>query len=214
MAFLEIEFPRTIGYKAVGGPGFSTLVNQGLSGAEQRNQNWQYSRGEWRISLMTPNAFQGNRYGFIQLLINFFDNVAGRAYGFRFYDHLDHIAKAQPLIGVPGGVQLGITRTIGSRSYVQLISKPITGAVQDYTGAFLQNTVFQAGTGTPVTVDPTTGLVTGLGAGSLVDFEFDYPVRFDVDKLPLTAEPSAVGAGNPVITMNSVPIIEVAPPNF
>jgi uncharacterized protein (TIGR02217 family) len=217
MAFFEVEFPRTISYKAIGGPGFSTVVNQGFSGQEQRNRNWANSRGKWKISLLTPppSQFPGTRQQFVDLLNAFFDVVGGKADGFRLYDHKDHTGLAQPLITVTGGVQLAISRVIGGRTYVQPISKPITAAVNDYQGNALANTVFLHGTSTPVTVDPTTGLVTGQSAGTLVDFQFHYPVRFDTDELPLQVEESAIknGAG-PIVNLTSIPLIEVLAPNF
>lgn len=227
--FLEIEFPRVISFKTAGGPGYSTTVNQGLSAQEDRNANWQYSRGEWKIGLITPASMGSvastpasgslGAQGFVNALLAFFHNCKGRAYSFRFYDGLDNKAVAQPLVAVTGGVQLAITRSVGSENYVQLISKPITSSPTttpvNYLGHALPNTVFLTGTKTPVAVDPTTGLVTdGTPAGVLVDFQFDYPVRFDVDKLPLTPEPSPVGAGRPIISIGSIPLVEVAPPNF
>lgn len=238
MAFLEVEFPRVVAFKSAGGPGFSTTVNTGLSGQESRNQNWAYSRGKWKIGAITPQQLDRTRQKFVDALIAFFNNCAGKANSFRFFDHADNRAVAQPLVAVTGGVQLAVTRQVGSASYVQLISKPIAASAStgfgdggfgdtgfgdgsttvqpvDYLGHALPNTVFKTGTQTPVIVDPTTGLVLdGTAAGTLVDFQFDYPVRFDVDQLELTVEPSAVNGRGPVVSLNSVPLIEVLPPNF
>ena len=214
MSFFECELPRTFSFLSTGGPTWSTTINAGLSGSEGRNRNWANQRGEWEISLKTPKGFDGNRQSFVDLLRAFFDVVGGRADGFRLWDPLDNTALSQPLVTVTGGVQLAITRTLGSRSYVQLISKPIAPGAIDFQGHALPNTVFLAGTNTPVTVDYTTGLVSGPGAGTHVDFQFHYPVRFDVDKLKFEAQPSAVGAGRPIIQWGSVPLIEVVPPNF
>jgi hypothetical protein len=233
VAFFEVEFPRTISYKATGGPGFSTVVNQGFSGQEQRNRNWANARGKWTVSLLTPpvSQFPGTAIGsvsvdtyppteqqrrqqFVELLYAFFMNVGGKADAFRLFDAKSNKAILQPLVTVPGGVQLAIQRNIGGRSYVQLISKPITAAVNDYKGNALPNTVFLAGTTTPVTVDATTGLVTGQAAGTLVDFQFHYPVRFDTDELPMQIEESFVRGSGPIINLTSIGLIEVLPPNF
>lgn len=216
MAFFEVEFPRWISYKSVGGHGFSTTVNQGFSGQEQRNKNWANKRGKWTINMTTPppSQFPGTRQQFIDLLNAFFDVVAGRGDAFRLFDHKDNKAINQPLVTVPGGVQLARSRTIGGRTYVQLISKPITSAVSDCQGNALPNTVFLAGTSTPVTVDATTGLVTGQAAGTLVDFQYHYSVRFDTDELPMQVEESFVRGAGPVINLTSIGLIEVLPPNY
>jgi uncharacterized protein (TIGR02217 family) len=53
MAFFETEFPRTVGYKATGGPTFNTTVNEGFSGFEQRNKNWSIARAKYTVDLLT-----------------------------------------------------------------------------------------------------------------------------------------------------------------
>jgi uncharacterized protein (TIGR02217 family) len=214
LSFFETEFPRTLSYQRMGGPTRNTTVNQGLSGQEQRNKNWVDSRGEWEIALKTPAAFDATRQAFIDLLIAFFEVVGGQADGFRLFDHIAFRATSQPLVNYNGHVQLALTRSIGSRDYVKIITKPITSAVTDYQGNALPDTVFLAGTNTPVTVDSTTGIVIGTAAGTPVDFQYHIPVRFGVDKLPIVIEESDVKNGKPLISMNSVPILEVLPPNY
>lgn len=213
MSFLEVQFPTTLSYRAVGGPGFNTTVNLGLSGQEQRNRNWSKSRGKWTVSLTTPAGF-ASRQQFADLLNNFFMVVGGKADGFRLKDHKDFRATAQPIIDVDGNTMLGITRTIGGRSYVQPITKPITADVVDYQGNALANTVFFSGSTVPVTVDYTTGIVSGLGVGELVDFQYHYPVRFDVDNLDMQVEESNTRDGQPIVSINSIQLIELLPPNY
>ena len=212
MSFFEVEFPTTISYRGVGGPGLNTTVNEGLSGGESRNRNWAKARREWQVALRTPAGMV--RQDFVDQLRSFMLNVGGKLDGFRLKDHLEFKAIGQPLVTVPGGVQLAVTWTTAARSYVQLISKPITSSVKDYKGNSLLDTVFLHGTGTPVTVDYTTGLVTGQSAGTLVDFQYHFPVRFDVDKIDLQTEESAVAEGEPIVSWNSIPLKEVLPPNF
>jgi uncharacterized protein (TIGR02217 family) len=211
MSFFEVEFPTTIAYHATGGPTFSTIVNEGLSGGESRNRNWSRARGKWTVELRTPASF-ANRQSFVDLLQAFFCNVGGQADGFRLKDHLSFKAVGEPLVTVAGGVQLARTRTIGARSYIELVSKPITSSVKDYQGNALVNTVFLHNTATPVTVDYTTGLVTGQVAGTLVDFQYHYPVRFNSDEMKRMVEESDVN--NPILTWSSIELIEVLPPNF
>jgi len=168
MSFFECEFPRTISYQGTGGPGFNTTVNEGFSGFEQRNKNWATARGQWQVSLKTPAAFTGNRQAFLDLLRAFFLNLTGMGDGFRLFDHTDH-AVTGGLIGTGDSVtrvfQLVKLYSVGSRTYVRVINKPIMSSVQDYQGNPLTNTVviYRGGVVDPTnrwSVDATTGVVT------------------------------------------------------
>jgi uncharacterized protein (TIGR02217 family) len=212
LSFLEVEFPTTLSFKGVGGPEFNTTVNVGLSGQEQRNRNWSKARRKFSISLQTPTGIV--RQDFVDLLYAFHLNVGGKADAFRFKDHKDFRATNQPLVTYNGNVQLARTRTIGGRSYVQIVTKPITSSVHDYQGNALPNTVFLTGTNTAVTVDYTTGIVTGHAAGTSVDFLYHIPVRFDTDELAMQIEESNTRDELPIVSLNSVTLIEVLPPNY
>jgi uncharacterized protein (TIGR02217 family) len=217
MSFFEVEFPRGIGYHRLGSPsGFSTQVNEGLSGQEQRNRNWSNSRGKWTVSLETPSVaqFSGTRQSWVDILHSFHLVVGGKADSFRLKDHLDYKGINQALATVNGNVQLVKNYVIGGRTYQRVITKPITSSVLDYQGNALANTVFLHGTTTPVTVDYTTGIVTGQSAGTAVDFQFHYPVRFDTDELPIEVMESAVGSGQPVVGIHGVVLMETRPPNY
>lgn len=145
--FIEAEFPRTISYKAMGGPAFNTQVNEGKSGFEQRNQNWQVVRGEWVVSLDTPGAQNPvNPQTYIDQLTAFFLVVGGKANGFRLKDHKDFtsgsIAQA---FGISNGsttnYQLVKTYSAAGLSYIRRITKPMTSLVVNYLGASLTDTV-------------------------------------------------------------------------
>lgn len=224
MSFFETEFPRTISYKAVGGSGFNTSVNEGFSGFEQRNRNWSTARGQWTVSLVTPEAYASARQTFADLLNAFFLNVGGMGDGFRLFDHLDNRGTAQ-FLGTGDGAtltfQLQKTYTVGARSYVRSISKPITSAVSDYAGVALPNTVVVYVGGVAVSnsfwsVNATTGLVTFAGGhapanASIVtaDFQFHYPVRFDADNIMLQREESDMLGGNPIVSWATIALKEV-----
>jgi uncharacterized protein (TIGR02217 family) len=214
MAFFEVEFPRGLAFKSQGGPGFSTIVNQGFSGQEFRNRNWAFARAEYTIDLQTPVAFAGNRQAFIDALLAFFFNVGGQADAFRLWDPADHRAVNQALATIGGNVQLVKNYIVGARTYRRVITKPIGTGVTDYQGNSLANTVFLHGTSTPVTVDSTTGIVTGTSTGTAVDFQFHVPVRFASDLLPLQAEESNFPAGQGIVSLSSMKLIETRPPNY
>jgi uncharacterized protein (TIGR02217 family) len=213
MAFWETEFPRAIAFQSAGGPGFSTIVNKALSGAEQRNRNWALGRAQYKVTLQTSAAFDANRQQFIELLLGFFFNVGGMADGFRLYDWADHTATNQELATVGGNVQLVKNYLIGGRTYQRTISKPVTSAITDWQGNALPNTVFLTGTTTPVTVDPTTGIVTGTAAGTAVDFQFHTPVRFDADVAEIIGKPAGWQAKGGIVSFE-IPMIEVLAPGF
>lgn len=224
MAFFEVEFPRVISYRAVGGPGFSTQVNQGLSGFEQRNKNWSQARSKWNVQLITPSAFSGSEQNYADLVRAFFLNVSGKLDAFRLRDWLD-FAFTNETIAIGDGTTLGPfqlkkTYTIGARSYVKQIKKPIMASILDYQGNALTDTVVLKDNGSVIstanyTLDATTGIVN-FGSGHApgnshvitASGEFHYPARFDSDELPLQTEESGVRAGRP-ITSWSIAIVEV-----
>lgn len=209
MAFIEAEFPRQFSLLAVGGPGYSTNVNSGFSGFEQRNQNWVESRGDWDI------VFVSQKQDFYDILQAFFHAVRGKANGFRLFWPADFSATGQ-FIGVGDGAttafQLQKTyafQAAPGNAIVRPIQKPIMNTVKDYQGNALTNTVkvyitrggvtyTMPALGLTVSVDATTGILTfsapphsvaenggGANLADIItaDFEFDWPVRLDVDKL-------------------------------
>src|SRR5690348_11755490 len=96
MSFFECEFPRKIGFTSTGGNSFSTQVNLGFSGFEQRNRNWSQSRGKWQLILTSRPQSE------FQLVYNFFLNVGGMADAFRLYWPLDSSGAGQ-FIGTGNG---------------------------------------------------------------------------------------------------------------
>lgn len=179
--FLEVEFPRTIGFKAMGGPNFNTTVNEGMSGFEQRNQNWSQARGKWTVSLTTPAEEIVSHQEFIDQLTGMFLVAGGKENGFRLKDHKDftsgYSGSASQFIAVTDGVsalyQLIKTYSVGPYSYIRTIWKPVTSLVVDYQNNSLLDTVAVALGGVPqlanagyvgggaaqYTLDETTGQI-------------------------------------------------------
>jgi uncharacterized protein (TIGR02217 family) len=223
--FFELEFPTAISFLAMGGPTFSTNVNEGYSGEEQRNQNWRNCLGKWTISLVTPA--RQDRQQYIYLLDSFFLNVRGRGDAFRFKDHKDFRARGVQ-IGMGNGsatvFQLQKTYQMGSRIYFRKVTKPIDHTTTDYKGNPLADTLVVYVAGTPLassawTLDATTGLVTLTAAPAdralvTTDFDFHHPVRFDVDDMQRQIQESYVHGGNPIVSLNSLTLWEVRPPRY
>jgi uncharacterized protein (TIGR02217 family) len=233
MAFFECEFPRTIAFKRLGGDGFFTTVNKGFGGQEQRNKNWSQTHAKYTVDLTTPGPLTVGRLLFIEQLRAFFDVVSGQGDAFRFYDHVNGKARGQ-IIGVGNGAltvfQLTKTSTVGppggglTRSYVRNLTKIVDPSVMNYLGVPLRRTlnIYLNGVVQAVnayTLDATTGLVTFDSApgGAVVitaDCEFDIPVRFNKDQYEPQVEESDIPGGQPIISVHSVELVEVLPPNY
>lgn len=197
MGFHEVRFPEKIELGVTGGPGYSTTIVTTISGIERRNANWQQSRGRWDVSSGIKDRDD------LGALIEFFRARQGKAYGFRFKDWSDFEA-VETTIGTGDGTtvafQLVKEYTSGSTEVTRTITKPVADTVDVYLDGMLQASGF--------TVDTTTGIVT-FGTAPSTDvvvsaaFEFDVPVRFDVDEMSLTQ--SAFFYGD----WSQIPIVEI-----
>lgn len=198
--FDEVRFPTDISEGAVGGPMYSTVVNEGRNGSEARQSLWGAGRCRYDIgySLRTKAV--------MQTVVAFFRARGGRRQGFRFKDWLDYTAtdEALPNPYPATTIQLQKTYSSGSASEVRRIYKPVAGTVVlKMNGVVKANPAFW-------TIDTTTGVVTIVGAfggGDVFTWtgEFDVPVRFDTDRMAVAQE--AVQINN----WDGVPLIEILP---
>jgi uncharacterized protein (TIGR02217 family) len=185
---------------------------------EQRNRNWGFSRGRWKVSLKPTSDFAGDRLAWIDFIYALFLNVGGKADPFRFNDRKQNLGTLQSILPRGGGglvYQLAKNYSIGGRTFTQTISKPIMSGVLDYQGNSLPDTVHIFVGGTEVTtgfaIDHTSGGITfdsDPGGDVTATFGFDYPARLDTDDLDMQLDPGDIGA------WGSVDIVEVIPPNF
>jgi uncharacterized protein (TIGR02217 family) len=176
LPFRDISFPPYVARGATGGPSFSTNVVTLASGAEERNILWANARGKWNIS--TGIRTRGQMLD----VIAFFHVVKGRAYSFRLKDWNDYDAADQLMVEITPTVwQLVKRYDIGGFQHVRTITKLVVGTVTVKVG------------GSPVTpagIDYLTGQVafaSAPGSNPTASFEFDVPVRFDTDHLPVQA---------------------------
>lgn len=196
-SFHEVQFPPKIAYGASGGPEFNTSIATTFGGFEQRNINWQKSRGRWDVSTGLKNQAD------MDALQAFFRARFGKAYGFRFKDWADYVAVGQN-IGTGNGTQTTFQLTkiysSGGYTYLREIKKPVNGTVKIYLNSILQSSGY--------TLDLTTGIVTfgmapALGIVVSADCEFDVPVRFDTDSIAVRAD------GPGFFVWDAVPIVEI-----
>lgn len=206
MAFHEIRFPDTISRGARGGPERRTQIVELASGDEERNAAWANSRRRYDVSYGVRRADD------LAAVVAFFEARNGRLHAFRFKDWSDYKSclpsgvpgPTDQVIGTGDGVmtsfQLIKAYASGGQSWARVIGKPVARSVT----VSLNGIALGAGW----SVDVTTGTVTfalppGPGAAVRAGFEFDVPVRFDTDELPVTLDLERMGA------IPSIPLIEM-----
>ena len=190
--FHEARLPARLAFGCTGGVERRTEVTTLASGFEQRSTPWALGRRRYLIATATRPLDE------VAELVSFFEARRGRLAGFRFRDPADFKScapSAQPaaddqVLGTGDGARIAfqLTKTYGAgpEAVVRPIAKPVAGTVKlAVAGVALAAEAFS--------VEPTTGLVTlaaapAAGAAVTAGFEFDTPVRFDLDRLDVTLE--------------------------
>ena len=208
MGFHEVRFPANLSFGALGGPERRTDIVTLTSGFEERNTPWAHSRRRWDAGLGLQSLDD------LAALIAFFEARRGQLHGFRWKDWADHkscATSAEPaaddqVIGTGDGAtdEFSLTKTYrsGGAEYVRPIAKPVVGSVLVAVGGVLQVR------GADFEVDEAEGLVTlasapAEGVAVTAGFAFDVPVRFDTDRIEISA---ATFQGGQV---PSVPVVEL-----
>lgn len=206
-AFHDIRLPARLAFGCTGGVERRTEVVTLASGHERRSSPWTQGRRRYLIATATRPLDEAAE------LVAFFEARRGRLHGFRFRDPSDFKScppSAQPaatdqVLGTGDGVrkvfQLTKTYGTGADAAIRTIARPVAGSVTiAVAGVALAPAAF--------TVDLTTGLVTlvaapAAGAAVRAGFEFDTPVRFDIDRLDLQME------GFAAARITACPLVEV-----
>ncbi|MET3667881.1 DUF2460 domain-containing protein [Caulobacter sp. 1776] len=195
--FHEARLPARLAFGCTGGVERRTEIVTLASGFERRTSPWALGRRRYLIATAARPLDE------VAELVSFFEARRGRLTGFRFRDPADCkscLPSAQPAasdqaIGTGDGTrkvfQLSKTYGTGPEVVVRPIAKPVAGTVK----VAVAGVTLAAG---GFTVDATTGLVTltaapAAGAAVTAGFEFDTPVRFDLDRLDVTLEGFAAG---------------------
>ena len=190
MAFSEQRLPHRLAFGSTGGVERRTEIVTLASGFEQRSTPWMHGRRRYLVGGGTRSLEEAAE------LTAFFEARRGRLNGFRFKDFADY-ASATPGASVsaldqPIGAGDGTTtvfqlaKTYGddADAYARPIRKPVAGTVL---------AALAGAAATAFSVDVTTGLITfavppGAGVAVTAGFEFDTPVRFDIDRLDVSLE--------------------------
>jgi len=208
MAFHEIRFPTNLSFGSVGGPERRTEVVTLANGFEERNTPWAHSRRRYDAGVGMRSLDD------IETLIAFFEARRGQLHGFRWKDWSDFkgTAPSKPLhyrdnvIGLGDGetkvFQLAKVYRSGAETYARPITKPVEGSV--VAGLDEAELVY----GTHFEVDHSTGLIAFTdapdeGVEVAASFEFDVPVRFDIDRIQ-TSQASFQAGEAP-----DVPVVEI-----
>ncbi len=206
MAFHKIRFPLDVALGARGGPERATDVVTLASGAEERNCRWAHARRRYNAGYGIKSRAD------MQAVLAFFEERRGRFHSFLWRDALDHssngFAAPTPFdqqIGTGDAAQktFQLIKRYGADfdPYDRPITKPLAASVRvAVAGVELGAADFE--------VDDLTGLVTldlapPIGDPVTAGFEFDVPVRFDIDRLDI--ELSSFDAAE----APSIPLIEV-----
>ncbi len=197
MTFHDVRFPEIVEAGITGGPSYLTSIVETTGGQEKRNASWSLPRYKWRFGQPIMDATV------LATILAFFHARLGRLHSFRFKDWSDFQASGDN-IGTGNSValtfQLRRVYTSGGVSLFRRITRPVAGTVKIYVDGVEQ----LAG----VAVNVSTGLVTFSTAPASAKpitwtGEFDIPVRFDTDELPLTMDQVDIG------DLSGVEIIEV-----
>lgn len=191
------------------GPAFRNVIQEAISGNEQRFAQWTKCKGvgDLAYGLKTSDNPTGDYAAILALWRAHF----GSLYPFRFKDWSDYTATAE-LFGTGDGVTVAfqlvktydpsfiLLGSAGTLFYVRSITL-VTGSpvikVDGVTKTVTTDyTISSAGVVTFTSAPANTKPITWTG-------EFDVPVRFDTDQLPVVMNESDL------IDIGSIPIKEV-----
>jgi uncharacterized protein (TIGR02217 family) len=207
-SFSEERFPLRVAFGTSGGPERRTEIVRLSTGFETRNQRHRHSFRRYDAGSGVKSI------GDLVAVLDFFEARRGKLVGFRFHDPLDHRSAPQGrAIGALDqglGTGDGTTKVFalqkaygaGEGAYLRPIEKPVAGTLKIAVGG--------AERGSGYTLDATRGLVSfaaapAKGAPVTAGFEFDVPVRFDIDQLVVNL--AAFEAGD----IPSIPLTEIRP---
>jgi uncharacterized protein (TIGR02217 family) len=209
--FHDVRFPLRLALGTSGGPVRRTDIVNLSNGRENRNQRWRSSRRAY-------DAGSGVRsVSDLYAVLEFFEARGGQLYGFRFRDPVDFkscgplqtVTAHDQQIGTGDGqtaaFTLSKTYADAGGGWTRTITKPVEGTVMVSVGGVVVD-------GDYIGIDHATGTVTFAAAHVPVEgaviragYEFDVPVRFDIDRIDINL--SAFEAGR----IPSIPLLEILP---
>ena len=206
-AFHELRLPARLAFGCTGGVERRTEVVALASGHERRSSPWSQGRRRYLIATAARPLDDAAE------LVAFFEARKGRLCGFRFRDPTDFkscVPSAQPtagdqVLGTGDGARKTFPLVKAYGTGVDAVSRPIAKPVAGTVKVAVAGVVLAGGA---FAVDATTGVVTlttapASGAAVTAGFEFDTPVRFDIDRLDVQME------GFSAARVTACPLVEV-----
>jgi len=208
MSFHEVRFPASISVGSSGGPERKTDIVTLNNGFEERNAVWAHSRRKYDAGIGMASLDD------LFAVTSFFEARMGRLFGFRWKDWADYkscapsgtIAATDQELGQGDAeatdFELRKAYTSGDETYWRPIRKPVEARVFVAIDGVLQSE------GSDYYVDLQTGVISFaipplLGQLVTAGFEFDVPVRFELDQIETSV--TSFSAGN----IPNVPVVEV-----
>jgi uncharacterized protein (TIGR02217 family) len=182
--FIEVQFPVDISYGSSGGPEYATNILNTTNGCEIRQIKLYNSKMKFNISTGIRNKQQ------VEQLISFFRCCKGRYTAFRFKDWTDFKGQSEA-VKIINNNNLQLIKTYklhDNTTEERIITKPVKNTVFIYID---KEKIDEA----QLEIDYTKGRIIlpphikiTENTRITADFEFDVPVRFDIDYLPITIE--------------------------
>jgi len=209
MAFPTYRLPSDVEEGATGGPEFSTVIQEAVSGQEQRIRVWASCRARYDIGYSVLHS--DDPVGSYQAVLALFYAHNGRLRGFRFKDWGDYQASDTKLgVGDSADTTFQLSKIYDPSLILLNTPGTLTYTREIYLLATTPTIKVNTVTATPVThySISATGLVTFVTpptVGHVLTWsgEFDIPVRFDVDYLPTQMNV------NNIAEIGSIPLREI-----
>jgi uncharacterized protein (TIGR02217 family) len=191
------------------GPSFRNVIQEAIAGNEQRFATWAKCRGVGDLSYALLNST--DPLGDFRAILAMYRAHFGSLYPWRFRDWSDYTATDEPFgTGDGSETEFQLSKTYDP-SLILLDTPGSLFYVRDITLLASTPVIKVEGVTQTVTTDYTissSGLVTFTSAPANDDVmtwsgEFDVPVRFDTDQLPVVMNE------NDLIAIRSIPVKEV-----
>lgn len=209
-SFHDERFPLAVSFGATGGPEWRNEIVSLTSGREKRNARLSQSRRRYDAGTGVRSMAD------LHEVLAFFEARRGSLHAFRFRDPFDMkscrpdqtVSAADQLLGEGDGVQARFVLVkaygVGEDAYSRPILKPVTEsllvAVDGVAKTSPTQFSFDAETGEIVFAP---GSIPAAGGTVTAGFEFDVPVRFDIEHLSFNLTSFRAGQ------IPSIPLIEV-----
>jgi uncharacterized protein (TIGR02217 family) len=208
-AFHDVRFPTAVSFGATGGPERRNEIVTLTSGREKRNARFAHSRHRY-------DAGTGLRsLADLYEIVDFFEARRGSLQAFRFRDPFDmKSCRADQVpssddqtLGTGDGetARFALVKSYGDGegAYARPIRKPVLAGLAVAVGGAAvspDDYTFDDATG-EIVFEPSA--VPEEGQAVTAGFEFDVPVRFDIDRLEIGISAFKAGA------IPSIPLVEV-----